>query len=64
MQDFVSLDEINQETSVPKAEWTKANTEKALKLLFPDENKEKRNACDLLSVKSSDEEDQILQILD
>lgn len=41
MQDLVSLDELNQETSVAKAEWTKANSEEALGVFFTGENKEK-----------------------
>lgn len=37
MQDLLSLDKLNQQTSVAEAEWTKASTEKALKGFFPDE---------------------------
>lgn len=41
MQDLISLDELNQETSAAKAEWTKTNSEKALGVFFTGENKEK-----------------------
>lgn len=57
MQD-ISLDELNQETNVAKAE--RNGLVQKMHWKFSSQMKiRKKNAGDLLSIKSSDEEDQI-----